>query len=109
MKVGILDAALARVFFVDRIVHDHAPADEFVQKKLPHQLQVLFHRELVLQRDIEAVGQLCFRVLLNSFDFVPERFAILESLRGMRGQQNLRADHAALTRVVRVVAVVFAM
>ena len=109
MKVGILDAALARVFFVDRVVYDHAPADELIQKKLPHQLPVLFHTEFVLKRDIEAVGQLCLRVLLDSFDFVPERFSIPKSLRGVRREQNLCADNAAFARVVRVVAVVLAM
>ena len=109
MEVRILDAVLVRVFFVDRVVHDHAPADEFIQKKLPHQLPVLFRREFLLQRDIEAVSKLCFRVLLDFLNLVPERFPIPESLRGMRGRQNLRADNAVLARVVRAVAVILAM
>jgi hypothetical protein len=94
---------------VDRVVHDHAPADELIQEELPHQLPVFFRREFILQRNVEAVGELCLRVLLDSLDFVPERFPILEPLRRVRRKKDLRADDAALARVVRIVAIVLAM
>ena len=70
MKVRVLDPAVL-VRHVDREVGDHAPGDELFHHKLSCKGDVLLHGKLVLQRNVEAVGELGFFRMLDGLNRVP--------------------------------------
>ena len=109
MKVRIGNAAVIFVWRVNGKVHYHAPAHKILKQKLPCQSDVLLHGKLVLQGNVKAVGKLRFLSALGFFNRVPERFAVCVFWRGVRWQQDFRADHAALAGVVAVLAIVRAV
>lgn len=62
MKVWILNSVFTGIFFVDRKIRNHTPADKFILKKLPGKSHVFYACEFVLQGDVKAVGELGFRM-----------------------------------------------
>ena len=66
-------------------------------------------RKLVLQRNVEAVGELRIFVALCVFYRVPERLAVGVFARRVWRQQDFRVNHAALARVVADLTVIFAV
>jgi len=109
VKVWVRDAAVLLVRLVDREVGNHAPADKLLGYKLPYKRDVFFHRKLVLQGNIEAVRELGFFAALGLLHGVPKSLAVGVFGRGVRRQDNVRTDHAALVCVVADLAVVFAI
>ena len=75
MEVRVRDAVLL-VRLVDGEVRNHAARDEVVQQELPRKGDVFFKCELVLQRDVEAVGELRVFVALDFLNCVPERLPV---------------------------------
>ncbi len=76
---------------------------------MPRKVDVLLHGKLVLQGNIKAVGKLGFLATLRFFNGVPEGFPVCILWRGVGWQKDFRADHAALSGVVTVLAVVLAV
>ena len=108
MEVGIWDAALL-VRHMDGEVGDHAFADKLPLHKLPRQSDVFLQRKLVLQRNVEAVGQLGLGMPFGLLHGVPEGGPVQEFLRRVGRQENFRTDDAALFCVVADFAVVIAV
>ena len=105
--MGVGDAPVLLVGLVYGEVHHHAPADKLLQQKLPCKGDVFFQRKLVLQGNIKAVRKLGVLAALGGFQRVPQGLPVLVFGRGLRGQENIGADHAALAGVVAVLAVAF--
>ena len=109
MEVGIGNAAIFLVRRMDGIVHDHAPAHKLLQQKLPCKCDVLLHGKLVLQGNVKAICKLGFLSTLHFLHGIPKGFPVCVLRRSVSGQQDFGTDHAALTGVVAVLPVVFAV
>ena len=109
MEVGILDSPVLRIRGMDGEIHDHAPADKLLHKKLPGQGDILLQGQLVLQGNVKAVGKLGLLVFLHLLNRIPEGLPIRVFLGSMIWQENFRTDHAALPGVITVFAVIFAV
>ena len=109
MEMGIGDAAILFIGGMHGEVHDHAPPHKLLQQKLPCEIDILLHGELVLQGNVKAVCKLGFLSTLHFLNSVPECFPVCVLLRSVGGQQNFRTDYTALAGVVAVLAVVFAV
>ena len=107
MRIGNADILL--VGRMNRKIHHHPSAHKVLQQKLPCQSDVLLHGKLVLQGNIEAVGKLRFLSALSFFNRVPKRFAVCVFRRCVGRQKDFRADHAAFSGVVAVLAVILAV
>ena len=70
MEMWIGDAAFG-IRSMNRKIADHAPADELLLQEPSRQVDVFFQGQFVLQSNIIAVSQLCFRVFLYYFYGVP--------------------------------------
>ena len=73
------------------------------------EIDVLLHRELVLQGNVKAVCKLGFLSALHFLYGVPKSFPVCVLWRDMGWQQNFRTDYTALTGIIAVLAVVFAV
>ena len=109
MEVGVGYAPVLLVGPVYGEVRHHATADKLLQQKPPCEGGVFFQRKLVLQGNIKTVRKLGVLAALGVLHGVPQSLAVLVFGRGLRGQENVGADHAALAGVVAVLAVVFAV
>ena len=106
MEVWVGDTAVFFVRLVDGKVCNHATGDEVVQQELPREGDVFLSRELVLQRDVEAVGELRVFVALHILDRVPKCLPVGVLARRVRREQDFRVHHAAFARVVAELPVI---
>ena len=108
VEVGIGDAALL-VRHMNGEVCDHAFGDELPLHKLPGQGDVFLQGKFILQRHVEAVGQLGLGMLFGLLHGVPEGGPVQKFLRRVGRQENFRTDDAALFCVVADLPVVIAV
>ena len=76
---------------------------------MPRKGDVFSECELVLQRDVKAVGKLRVFAALGGLDRVPKCLPVSILVRSMRRQQDLSVYHAAFAGVVAVLTVALAV
>ena len=81
-------------------VRNHTACDELLLHKCTGERDVFLNREFALQRNIKTVSELCIAAAFGFFNRIPKCFAIEILSRSMIRKEDLRVNHAALSRVV---------
>ena len=109
MKMWVWYAAVLPVWLVYGEVNHHAPAHKVLQQKLPCKSDVFLKGKFILQGNVKAVCKLGVLSTLGFFHGIPQGLTVCKFRGSMGRQENVGADHAALSGVVAVLAVILAI